>query len=326
MAGEYTLLDFAKLYKKEPLKKGVINVFRKHSVMEFLPFTTTGTLTVQLFRTKTQPVGKTRSIGKAFSRLDLADMEPVEERPTFMGGYIDIPKEYVKAKGQIIDQRAFQTKSNVKGMALKFNDMFINGTPSDPESMVGLWYRSQHDLDSDQTVLAGGLDVSPDATSLAANQLRLIDYVDAAIDACEDNTCDYIFANRDFYRALLRAIRATGMFASDKDTFGRGITTYGENGPKIVDIGYFADQKTPLIGNVEATDGTALTGGASTSAYFVKVGGDEYLNAWQFDALDAVDKGLLEDHVNYRTVIDWAVGLFFVSPRTYSRLAGVIAK
>ena len=325
MATTYTLAEFAKMYDDAPLKKGVINVLRKESIMEYLPFASHKKLAIELYRTTTNPEGATRSIGEAFPAMTLAEMEPVREQPCFLGAKIDIPKEYVEAEGQIVNARVFQTDAGVRGMAYKFNDMFLNGVPG-AKDMVGLRYRILNDLPSSQHINANGLDVSPDSAALAASQIKLIDYVDEAIDACDGHTCDLIIANRYFYRRLKAALRDNGMFATTRDVFDRQIMTYGENGPKIIDAGYKADQTTQIIGDAENDAGTAFTGGDTTSAYFIKTGGEQYLNAWQFQELDAVDKGLLEDHVSYRTIIDWAVGLYFVNPRSISRLSGVVAK
>jgi hypothetical protein len=87
-------------------------------------------------------------------------------------------------------------------------------------------------------------------------------------------------------------------------------------------LGFKADQTTKIITDTE--NGTALTGGATTSVYAVKFG-DEYLNAWQFEPISVEDIGLLENGVSVRTIIDWGIGLYMYNPRSVARLYGVVA-
>lgn len=322
MADTFTLAQFAQMFDNQPLKKAVINVFRKESLMENFSIANHQQLSLELFRAVTNPGGQTRSIGEAFADMELAEIEPVRETPSFLGGKIDIPKEYVDAKNQMIDQRAFQSEAAVRAMAYYFNNMLINGTGG--KDMVGLWYRLRKDLDSAQTILGGGLEVDAGATGLAANQVTLIDKITEAIDACDGHTADLMICNRTAYRRIVAAIRDAGMFATVKDSYDRTIVTFGVNGPKILDAGYKEDQTTAIIGNTEADDGSALTGGDATSIYFAKTGGEQHLNLWQFNNLDVVDKGLIEAHTHYRTIVDWGVGLYFVNPRSLSRLVGIV--
>ena len=72
------------------------------------------------------------------------------------------------------------------------------------------------------------------------------------------------------------------------------------------------------------TETAAGAAGASTytSVYAVNYG-LEHLFGWQFETLAAKDLGLMENGVIYRTMIDWAGGLFNAHTRSMGRLYGV---
>lgn len=321
----YTLADFSRL-ATQPLKKAVIDIFRRESFMlDTLSFESPGTLNIELLRTKTLPTITARKIGEAYT-VSKGEVENLQERVAFLGGYIDIPKEYVNAKNQVVNQRALQTEMFVTSMAYKFNDMFINGNPvsGDEDEMVGLHYRFNNDLESAQSLDAGGIDISADSASLSADQTTLIDKIEELIHAVDGHKADILLTNSTMYLRLLSTLRNKGYYASTKDSYGRSLMTFGEGGPKIVDIGVKADQSTLIMPNTELANGTATTGATFTSIYALKLG-DPYLKGWQFNPITTVDKGLLEDHVSVRTVIDWGVGIYFYNPRSVARLYDIQA-
>lgn len=320
----FTLADFSRL-ATQPLKKAVIDIFRRESFMlETLSFETPGTLNIEMLRTKTLPTITAREIGESYTESK-GDTENLQERVAFLGGYIDIPKEYIKAKNQVVNQRALQTEMFVTSMAYKFNDMFINGNPlTNDKEMVGLHYRFNNDLASAQSLDAGGIDISSDSGSLSAAQATLIDKIEELIHSVDGHKCDVLLTNSTLYLRLLSALRAKGYYASTKDTFGRSLATFGDGGAKIVDIGVKKDQSTLIMPNTELANGTATTGATFTSIYALKIG-DPYLKGWQFDNIDTNDMGLLENGVSYRTIIDWGVGMYFYNPRSVARLYNIQA-
>jgi len=321
----YTLADFSAL-AETPLKKAVVDIFRKESMLlDNLSIETAGTLNIEFVRTKTLPDITSRNIGEAFI-ASKGTTEPLSEQVCLLGGYIDIAKELVQAKNQIVNQRALQTQMFVTSMAYKFNDMFINGIPtSAPKDMVGLWYRIVNDLPAAQNIdsaSGSGLDISPDASTLSTQQAKLIDKLDALLHAVDGHKADMLIMNSTMYLRLLAALRAVGAFSESEDNFGRKVPVYG--GAKIIDLGVKADQTTSIIGDVETLTGAALSGGSGTSIYAVRFG-EPHVKAWQFAPIDVVDKGMLENHVSFRTVIDWGCGMYFYNPRSVARLYGLIA-
>ena len=318
----YTMADFQQL-ATDPLKKAVINTWRKNSlVMDLLPWTPSDGLSIKYVRTLGLPSPAWRKIGAAFADKQ-ATTEPVEEQIYLIGAKIDIPKEYVKAK-TVVDQRKFQSLAITQSIALGFNDAFINGSPADVDSIVGLWYRLVNDLDAAQTVDAGNIDISPDATTLSVQQTTLLNKIDELMDQFDDGSCDVLFMNDVMKRRLVAALRAVGGLDTGQDAFGRKFMNYGVGGPRIVDIGRKYDQSTRIIGNVENVNGAVLTGGAATSIYGVKFG-EPYLAGFFLDDLLVDDVGLIEARTHYRTVIDWSPGIYLVSPRSVGRIHGIVA-
>lgn len=320
----YTLADFQQ--NAAPLTKAVISTWREESlVMEKLNWTPTDQLKVQFLRTKALPAPAFLNIGEDFGDAK-ATFEPIEETIHKMGAKIDIPVEYLKVKS-INDPRLTQVQAITRSLALGFNDAFINGRPtSSVKELVGLWYRMINDLDSAQSVLAasGGLDISPDATTLSANQTILLDKVDEMVDQMDGAQCDALFMNDVMRRRLVAALKAVGGLSSTEDAFGRKFPTYGMGGPMILDIGRKYDQSTRIIGNVELAAGTALTGGACTTIYGVRFG-EPYLQGYYLSDIMADHVGLLEGRTMDRTVVDWTPGIGMVNPHSVARLYGIIA-
>lgn len=318
----YTLSDYERL-ATDDLKRGVVDVFRRESfAMDLMTFEDTDNLSVQVLRTKSLPSVAFRKIGETWSESK-GEFEPVQENIFQLGGYIDVDKVLERAAA-VVNQRAQQSDMFVTSIAYTFNDYFINGDPTvDEDGFTGLWYRIRN-YHSSQEVAGGGLDVSPDAASLSSNQVTLLDYYQGLIHKCEGHKCDALFCNSTLYLRTLSALRASGLLATTRDNYNRWVTTYGEGGPMIYDIGTKGDQSSLIIGNTETNDGSALTGGAATSCYAVKFG-ENFLMGVQLYPIDVVDKGLLENGVTLRTIVDWPVGLYLVNPRSIARLKGVIA-
>jgi hypothetical protein len=319
----YTLADFSKT-ATDPLKKGVVDVFAKESMlMDMLSFETAGTLGVTLMRPSTLPSIVARNIGESFTESK-GIIESLEEKVCLLGGYIDIPKELLKAKNNLIDQQAVQTKMFVTSMAYKFNDMFINGAPDDNvKEMVGVKYRLANDLPAAQSINGGGVDVSADSANVTTNSNTFVDLVDQVIHSCDGHSADVLLMNSTLYLRVLSMIRQLGLWATTKDRFGLDVPTWGPGGPRIHDLGAKADQTTKVITDTESATGV-VGGGTLTSLYAVKFG-EEYINAFQFQDLDIIDVGLLESGVSERTIIDWGVGIYMYNPRSISRIRNIQA-
>lgn len=322
MANEYTLADFQRL-ATDTLKKAVIQTFREASpIMEALTWKQEKALNVTYMRINEVPNVPWRNIGEDFEQVKVKP-EPITERPYFIGAKSDIAKEFVVADS-LVNQRKLQDQAITKGIAYGFNYSLIKGDPTvDEKGITGLWYRLVNDLASGQTVLGGGWDVSPDSAETNPSK-GLLRRIDDLLSRFDDLSNVVLLMNRQMKLALDYAIKDSGFMSTTEDKVGKVYTTYGKGGPRIIDAGYKYDLTTQIITNVEADDGDTLTGGDATSIFAVKIGEPNLAGFYEFP-LTTRDVGLLEDNVNYRTVIDWSPGIYMINPRACARLVGLVA-
>lgn len=312
MADEFTLADYERL-APDNLNKAVARTWREASpILEMLKFRTSANLSEKVLRFNSLNNIPWRKIGESFTQSKVAP-EPIEERLFFMGAKIDVPYEYVKASS-LVDLRAAQTEAIMKGAAFAFNTAFFCNTPSDDEdAIVGMWYRIIKDLGSNQYFDAS-LDVSPD-TAVTSWQQKMFDVVDDLLSRVDGNPSDKVlFMGKTLYKRFQAGIRSSGLLATTTDQLGKQWMTYGQGGPKIIDVGYQYDQSTSILTDVE-TSYTALTGGAVSSMYCMRFG-EPYVSGWCQEMPSAEDVGLTEDRINYRTVVRFSPGLFMTSPRS----------
>lgn len=324
MANEYTLADYERT--ATPITQAVVRTWREASpILDMQKFKTTDQLTQEFTRYNSLPAVPWRKIGESFSQLKV-NPDFIKERLYFMGAKIDIPREYVKSKS-IVDQRATQSEAIIKGGAFAYNDAFFNNTPLvDEDAIVGIWYRLVNDLAAVQSLDAADIDISPDtALTTAAWTSGLFDVMDTLLSLVDGNPADKnLFMGKTLYRRTQSACRQSGLLDTTTDQLGRQFLTYGKGGPKILEAGYKYDQTTQILTDVEASAGTALTGGACSSMYCVRFG-EPYLSGWCQEMPNAEDKGETEDGVNLRTIVRFSPGLYQVSPRAIARAYGIVA-
>lgn len=319
----YTMLDFEQR-ADTTLKKAVIRTWRqKAPIMERLKWKQQSQFEIPMVRTKQLPTANWVKLGEALPQMK-GQTEPYKERVYKMGGKIDMPREYPKAKS-IVDERATQEQMAVEAMAYNFNDAFINGNPdTDEDSLIGLHWRFNNMISSAQIVDGGALDISPD-TAATNWWFTILDLLDALRDTLEGDDCDAFLCDIVTKERLESAFRRSGLLSFTKDQVGRRFMTLGEGGPLVIPMGVKGDQATKIIDHTELANGTALTGGAATSIYAIKFG-EPYLAGFYFSDIRTEDKGELEDGVNVRTVVDWLPGIYHVHPRGLSRLINLVAK
>lgn len=305
----YTLADYELTADK--LTKAVVKTWREASpILDMLSFKTDAQLTQEGVRFNSLPTVPWRRIGESFGDVKVTP-DPWRERLHFMGAKIDTPKEYVQAKS-LIDVRAQQSEAIIQGSAFAFNDAFFNNTPTgDEDAIVGLWHRIHNDLGAGQKFDAA-LDVSPN-TAVTDWYFQMFDKVDDLLDRVDGEASQKVlFMGRTMYFRFVAGLRkANHMFS--EEYLGKKFLTYGPGGAKIMQAGYKVDQTTQILGDVE-TANTALTGGAKSSMYCARFG-EPYIGGWCMQMPKADDVGLLQDRVNYRTVVDASLGIYIASPR-----------
>lgn len=324
-----TLADYN--LSPKPLVAGVARVLREESpLMDSLNFIDVGTLSVEVMREGPLPAVSWRRAGNPHATNKGGKPDRVSEQAFSFGNYIDVDKVYVKdTSPKLYDPRAYYTDQHTKAMSREFNDATINGNPIvNPDRPTGLFYRLVNDLPAAQSIDAdpagggAGLDISPDAVTLAANIQTFFDRLDLLIYSCSEHKADFLLCNDTLLQRYWSVARQSGLLKVTQDNLGREFYEY--KGAKLIDVGFQVDDATRIIGNVELTNGTALVGGTATTIYAIRQA-PEYFSAWQEYGLEVEDLGLLDDGVTYRTMIDWVVGLAVAHPRSIARLYGLIA-
>ena len=305
----YTLADYS--LTATPLTRAVIKTWREASpILDMLSFKTDAQLTQEGIRFNSLPTVPWRKIGESFADVKVTP-DPWRERLHFLGAKIDVPKEYVMAKS-LIDVRAQQSEAIMQASAFAFNDAFFNNTPTgDEDAIVGLWYRIHNDLGANQKFDAA-LDISPD-TAVTDWYFQMFDKVDDLIDRVDGEPSQKVlFMGRTMYFRFVAGLRKANQLFSE-EYLGKKFLTYGPGGAKIMQAGYKVDQSTQILGDAEVNN-TALTGGGESSMYCARFG-EPAIAGWAMQMPTAEDVGLLEDRVNYRTVVDASLGIYIASPR-----------
>lgn len=324
MASYLTLAEYSQFLEKDGkmISSGVVDILRKESFMlEKMKFHTINSLKAKSLRIKSLPTLQNRNLNAGYTH-SAGNIEPLEENAYLFGGRVDFDHQLEGGDDLIADPAAWNVKMYAKALAYGWNNDLINNTPSaNAKSIVGLRYRTLNDF-SGQILDGGAVDISSDATTLSANQNTLLDLIAQSIYKCEEHTCDMILTSDTIKLRLESALRQQNLYATTKDSFGRTVTTFGEGGPLIVDMGYKADQTTKIFADDEGATGIPTGSAGKSSMMFVKLG-DEYLTGFQRKSgLQSFEwqTGVLK-HVE----LDWAAGLFITSPRSISWLYNVQA-
>lgn len=324
MASYLTLAEYSQFLEKDGkmISSGVVDILRKESFMlEKMKFHTVNSLKAKSLRIKSLPTLQNRNLNAPYTH-STGSIEPLEENAYLFGGRVDFDHQLQGGDDLISDPAAWNVKMYAKALAYGWNNDLINNTPSaNPKSIVGLRYRMLNDFSS-QIVAGGAVDISSDASTLSANQNTLLDLMAEAMYKCEEHTCDLILTSDTVKLRLESTLRQQNLYTTTKDSFGRTVTTWGEGGPMIVDMGYKADQTTKIFADDEGATGIPTGSAGKSSMMFVKLG-DEYVTGFQRKSgLQSFEwqTGVLK-HVE----LDWAAGLFITSPRSVSWLYNIQA-
>jgi len=304
------------------LRGGVIQgLVMRSNVMMTMPFEDIGTINQTVVRWKTLPSVAFRKINAAYAE-GAGSYEQLNETIYPLGHDIDVDKVFVRDQKVILDPRATQAQMVLKSLAYTFNNYFITGDQaSDPDGLTGLKKRVAN-LPATQTV-------TPDATtypngltvkSTATTQQDFLDLLDNLLYALDEGQCDVLYMNQKALLGISSVLRRQGLLNQSQDMFGRRIMRYGDGGPLLADIGFLGDQTTAILPNTE-TYGAATT---ATSIYAVRYGVGEYLHGIQEYDLDVYDLEELQTGPQFRTRIDWPVGLALWNDRSIARASGLI--
>lgn len=313
MASYLTLAEYSQFLMTDGklVSSGIVDILRKESfLLEKMQFPTLNALKAKNSRIKTLPTLQNRKLNASYTH-SVGQIEPLEENAFLYGGRVDFDHQLEGGDGLITDPAAWNIKMYAESMAYGWNDDVINNTPgADPDAVTGLRYRFANDF-TGQIVDAGGADISPDSAGLAAAFNTVFDAIQSGIYKCREHMCDLILTNDTMKLRIESGLRQLALYATTQDSFGRTITTWGEGGPMIVDMGTLADQSTKVMPDTEGATGV-VGGGTKTSVMLVKLG-QEYLTGWQKGPMQNFEwqTGVLK-HVE----MDWATGIFVTDPRS----------
>jgi hypothetical protein len=324
------LAQYANL-SNDPLVRAVTNSLRDHgSVLTDLPIRTNPSMKAKGVRwTGDLPTVDWVPLNTEGTTVS-GTPTPFEEQVYILRNYIDVDKALVIDQNQIVDPRAAQLDHYLRSVAFDVNFKFINNNHNtgDIDAPVGIRKRldapDTYGTRADCKIDAGAVDMSQ-AGMTAATANNFIEFLDQTLWAVNAPEGDGVtlYMNEVMKRRFARALRLLGPnggFSTAQDQYNRSVDMY--KGAVIKDIGYKADQTTRIITTTETATGAADTGGTATSIYAVKYG-EGAASAWQMWPLVPTDKGLLENGTVYRTIIDWAVGLYFANTRSIARLYNV---
>lgn len=253
---------------------------------------------------------------------------PFQEQAYLIRNSIDVDKKLVEDRNAISDPRGQQIEAYLRAVTYEINTQFINNNhvTGNSDCFTGLRYRldnpTTYGVESEMKIDAGAVVMTTSMTAASAN--TFIETVDQTLDymGSPDGSGVVLYMNDLLKRRFARAIRVLGAaagFTTQRDAFDRQVEMY--RGAVIRDIGRKADQSTRIITNTE--DSAGVDGSSNyTSMYAVKYG-EGYFTGWQFEPLVPRDLGLLDNGVIYRTVFDWAFGLYMEHTRAVARVFGI---
>ncbi|MFA5936488.1 MAG: hypothetical protein WC822_01275 [Candidatus Paceibacterota bacterium] len=328
-----TLLDMQR-QKKDPYDQGVIETFMAEAELsKIIPMETTGTMEVTARRRSSIPDIGSRSRGQAYPSIQGGTFDTITDQVFAIGTTIDIDKVDMRDKNLLEDPMSERTKESVTAMAWKYNDLVINGDHGvNPDLPEGIKVRLAS-LPAAQTVYANSssasLDVRPSGSPTNATLHTWLDKIDEAIYQLDGHTADICLTNADWIRTYKSALRRLGISKLNEPVTGQPTNPsntrrtgsnfqnkpiFEYNGVKFYDMGLKIDQTTPVVG-------TETIGDTTRPAYFLKIG-KPYFHGIQEYGMEISKPTMTDDHVTWRTVVDWPMGFRHIHPRFMAALRG----
>jgi hypothetical protein len=309
-------VEAAKL-SQDMLERGVIETFVQESVvLDRIPFMTIEGNAFKYNMEATLPGVEFRAVNAAYAE-STGTVNPATESLVILGGDADVDLFIVKTRGNLIDQRAVQTRMKVKAASYKFQDAFINGdTAVDANSFDGLKKR----LTGAQVITAGA-----NGLPIVGNGGTDIQAFFDALDALTAQVAggpDALFMNAAVRAKIRSGARRAGGWNQYQDiATGKPIEAYG--GVPMIDIGNKADG-TAIIPQTEVQGSSSLT----SSIYAVKFGddvGDGAVTGLTNGGVQVRDLGEIDSKPVVRTRIEFYCGLALFGGMAAARLKGVLA-
>lgn len=327
-ANALTLYDYGALSNDPLVKKITMGMYEGGvSVLEFLPLVNTKSLKANGIR---WTAGTLPSVGTRMLNDDPDTVKAIpkkfEEQAYIVSNKFQIDRFLAMENNAIQDPIDAQFMAWQESFTRTFSDKFFNATPTaDEEWFAGIRYRldnpSTYGIPSENKIDAGAVDLRM-ANMTATTAETFFEYLDQTLDyvGSPDGNGVVLFMGDVMSRRISSAAkRAQSGNALDqsKDQYDRKITTY--KNARIVQLPRKSDDSTQIITSTETTAG--LDGASTyTSIYAVRFGANQ-LTGWQFEPLQVKDLGI-DPTVGTRknVLVDWAVGIAQIHPRSVARL------
>jgi hypothetical protein len=328
-AASLTLAQYAQMSNSPIVRSIGYSLLQFGSVLSDIPLVTRRTLVASGVRfVGSNLPAPTWTKLNAEPTVVTATPTPFQEQVYLIRNAIDTDAKLVNEENAIVDPRALRLQAYLEGVTYDLNDKFINNNQvtGNSDCFVGLRARlddpTTYGCESEMKLTGAAVDMTQGAMT-AATANTFIELVGQLLNYMGTPQGDgvVLYMNELLKLRFERAIRMLGAgagFTTTADAFDRSVERF--KNAKIRVIGRKADQTTQIITNTEATTGLD-SNSTYTSLYAVRFG-DGYFSGWQFDSLDQSvrDLGLLDNGVIYRTVIDWAIGLFQAHTRAVGRI------
>jgi hypothetical protein len=307
----------AAVLSENTLARGVMETFViESSVLDRIPLMTIQGNAYAYSKELALPGVAFRSVNEAYTESTGTFIQSSESL-VILGGDADVDRFIVQTRGNLMDQRAAQTRAKVKAAAYKFQDTFINGDITvDTKAFDGLKKR----LTGAQVISSGtnGAAVVGNGTT---DTMTFLDKLDELFGAVAGGP-DVAYANRAVQSKILAAGRRVG--GSDMvgtDINGKRVVQW--NGVPIVDIGTTA-AGAQIIPQTEVQGSSSV----ASSIYAVKFGNDETdqaVTGLTNGGVQVYDLGEVSDKPVYRTRLEFYCGLATFGGQAAARLSGVLA-
>ena len=233
-----------------------------------------------------------------------ATFTEVTARLRILAGDVDVDKFLQATMSDTNDQKAVQIAAKAKALARKFRRTLVNGdNTANPKEFDGMWKL----VANDRKIAAGA---GP------TNNLSL-SMLDELLDAVP-NGADFIMMRPGtlrYYRGLLRAAGGTEPQHIMIKDFGM---VMAHNGVPII--------VNDFMSNVEALNGSALTGGTYASIYAGRLNEADGLHGLYGGSSAGVvveDIGTVQNKDATRTRLKWYCGLALKSTKSLARIHGL---
>jgi len=340
--GAFTLVDELSLSQPK-YRAGVLKTLVEQvSMQDRVPYTTTGSKTVNTRFLSNIPSVQLRFLNEAVG-LRKAEFSEMSETLAIIENDVDIDPVFLDESTHVQNIELAQTENIIASIGYKVNDMFINADPTvDPREPLGLKYRLTSDPRfNGQTVNTSADTTKSDfipGTATDAEILHILNKLDTTMYLLNNGNAlgsTVMISSQQMALAFRANQRQIKMYDTTRDQFDREFVQYGSL--PLLDIGYDdagAIDGTPATSGADGNqvigyDNDSPTGNganaytATTPIYFVRFG-ESYCTGLQQTPLKVEPIGKTDASPHYiRTNIRWVMSpLAVFQKRAIARLVG----